>query len=148
MQVPPIEAASKVIEAFGYFPDFHDAEIIKLEINRNRTPEESYSTVSLTFTLHGWEMTSEITASGHFQLRKHHLITFRFDHIDEVKIQNFNHQNVISELSICKIEPVIDHALIQVDFGSCFGIEGGFRAVSGSVIDLVQCDEDAQPINS
>lgn len=146
MQVPALDGASKVLEAFGYFPTFHDGEIIDLHLNRNTTPEKDYPTVSIDFTLHGWELTSEITESGHYRLIKHHLIKFQFDHIDGVDLRYFNHQNVISGLSITKIEPPTDHALLQVEFGSCYGIEGGFRAISGSIIEVIPCDQDAAPI--
>ncbi len=145
MQEPPILGASKVIDAYGYFPTFHDGEILDLQLNRNSTPIEAYPTVTITFTLHGWEMTSEITPTGHYRLTKHHLIKFRFDHVDAVDLRYFNHQNVISELSIERITPPTDHALIRVEFGSCFGLEGGFRAISGSVVEVIPCDEDANP---
>jgi hypothetical protein len=146
MPTPSISGSTKVIDAFGYFPTFHDGEIIEIHLNRNTTPKEDYATVSITFVLHGWEMTSETTPSGHYRLTKHHLITFQFDHVDAVDLRYFNHQNVISELTIESIDPPTDHALLRVDFGSCFGIEGGFRAISGRVIDVIRCDEDANPI--
>ena len=59
MQAPPMDKASQVIDASGYFPTFHDGEILDLYLNRNSSPTEGYPTVPLTFTLHGWEMTSE-----------------------------------------------------------------------------------------
>jgi hypothetical protein len=145
MQAPPIDKASQVIDAFGYFPTFHDGEILDLYLNRDSSPTEGYPTVSLAFTLHGWEMTSEITPTGHYRLTKHHLVKFRFDHVDAVDLRFFNHQNVISELTIEKIEDPTDHAILRVDFGSCYGLEGGFRAISGSVLEIVPCDEDANP---
>lgn len=146
MHIPPIEGASKVIDAFGYFPTFHDGEIIELRLIRNTSPDESYPTVSITFTLHGWEMTSELTAIGHFVLTKRHLIKFRFDHIDAVNLLHFNHQNVISELVITGIDPPSGPARIKVEFGSCYGLEGGFTAVFGEVEGIVPCDENACPI--
>jgi hypothetical protein len=148
VQAPPIEGVSKVIDAFGYFPSFHDGEIIELHLLRNTTPHEDWPTVSLLFTLHGWEVTSEVTPEGFYRLTKHHLLKFRFDHVDSVDLRFFNHQNVISALSIERIEPPTDHALIQIEFGSCFGLEGGFRAVTGSVEDISPCDEEGIPIDS
>jgi hypothetical protein len=146
MQQPSIDGASKVIDAFGYFPTFHDGEVIDLYLNRNTTPGAEYPNVSITFTLHGWEMTSSLTPTGHYHLIKHHLIKFRFDHIDSVNLRYFNHQNVISQLSITKLDPPIDHALLEIDFGSCYGLEGGFRAISGSVMEVIPCDENATPL--
>ena len=131
MTTPAITDSSKVIEAFGYFPTFHDGEVIEIRLDRNTTPKKDYPTVSVIFVLHGWEMTSTITSSGHYEPTKHHLITFQFDHVDAVDLRFFNHQNVISELTIESIDPVTDHALLEVDFGSCHGLEGGFRAISG-----------------
>jgi hypothetical protein len=146
MQVPPIEGATKVVDAYGYFPTFHDGEILDLHLSRNSTPESDISTTSIGFTLHGWEMTSEVTPEGYYRLVKHHLVKFRFDHIDEVSIRDFNHQNVISELTITRIEEPTDHALIRVDFDGCYGIEGGFRAVSGAVEAIIPCTKTGQRI--
>lgn len=78
----------------------------------------------------------------------HGEIKFRFDHIDAVDLRYFNHQNVISDLSITQIEAPSDHAILRIDFGSCFGLEGGFRAISGSVVEVIPCDEDATPRRS
>lgn len=148
VQTSPIEEASKVIDAFGYFPTFHDGEIIELHLLRNTTPNEDYPTVTLLFTLHGWEMTSEVTPEGFYRTTKHHLLRFRFDHIDSVELRFFNYQNVISELTIEKINPPTDHALIRVKFGSCFGLEGGFRAVTGRLEEIVPCDKNGTPLTT
>lgn len=144
MPEPLIEGESKILSAFGYFPAFHDAEIIGLSLNRNATPELSYPTVSIEFTLHGWEMTSEITPTGHYRLSKHHLVRFRFDGVDEVDLRDFNHQNALFELKISEIDP--PGARLKVEFSSSYGLEGGFTAFSGAVLDVTPCDEDANPI--
>ena len=47
-----IEGEDKIVDAFGYFPTFHDGEILDLHLARNSTPESDYPTVSITFTLH------------------------------------------------------------------------------------------------
>jgi hypothetical protein len=146
MQVPPIEGVSKVIDVFGYFPTFHDGEVIDLHLSRNSDLTNDYPTTSVSFTVHGWEMTSEVTPEGFYRLVKHHLVKFRFDHIDRVNLRDFNHQNVISELLIEKIANPTDHALISVNFDGCYGIEGGFRAVSGVVVEVIPCTKKWQPI--
>jgi hypothetical protein len=144
MPEPLLEGESKILSAFGYFPTFHDAEIVVICLNRNSTPELAYPTVSIEFTLHGWELTSEITSTGHYRLSKHHLVRFRFDGVDEVDLRDFNHQNVLFELKIFEIDS--PGARLKVEFGSSYGLEGGFVAFSGAVLDVIPCDEYANPI--
>ena len=146
MHVPPISGVSKVINAFGCFPTFHDGEILDLQLVRNSTPDTDVSTASIRFTLHGWEMTSEVMPDGYFRLTKHHLVRFRFDHVDQVKISCFNHQNVISELFIEGISEPKDHALIRVELDGCYGVEAAFRAVTGTVEDVIPCSKDGRPL--
>ncbi|SHK20321.1 Immunity protein 50 [Rubritalea squalenifaciens DSM 18772] len=138
-ETPPLKNVHQVTEAFGYFPVFHDAEVISLSCHRGAPDTGS---PSIDFTLHAWEMTSELTESGHYQLGKHHLITFRFHGVDHVKLDHWNYQNVLFELIIREIEEPSDHALLTVDFSSSFGLEGGFRAISGEIISVTPCDED------
>lgn len=146
MNTPPIENASLFTEIYGHFPTFHDAEIIDISLDRNTTPSEDFPTVSLCFKLHGWEMTSELTESGHYKLVKHHLITFRFDGVDQVDLRHFNHQNALFGLQINEIKKPSDHALLEVVLESSFGLECSFRAIKGFITEVAPCDENGNKI--
>lgn len=136
--IPLIKDASKVIEVFGYFPMFHDAEVVSMVCSRGETDS---GIPTLEFTVHGWEMTSDVTDSGYYVLDKHHLIDFKFYGVDSVDLHHWNHQNVLFELIIKSVEKPSDHALLEVEFSSSFGLEGSFRASSGEIVGVRPCDE-------
>ena len=57
MEFPPelgtIEGAKNLRDWFGYWPSFHDAEVILLHLNRSDAS---------TLAVHTWEMTKEVDA--------------------------------------------------------------------------------------
>jgi len=140
--LPPITGSDKLIAAFGYFPTFHDAEITRMFLSRGE-PKNGNPTLELT--LHGWEMTSEVEDTGYLKLIKHHLVDFKFHCVDHVRLVGWNHQNVLFELIIKAIDHPVDHALIEIDLSSSYGLEGSFRAVSGEVLDVRPCDNNGVP---
>lgn len=136
--LPPIEQTKLVTDAFGYFPTFHDAEIVSLHLERGKA---DFGTPLLEFSVHCWETTSEKTKEGYFKQEKNHLISFRFTGVDAVKLDSWNHQNVLFELVISKISKPKGNALIKVELSSSFGLEGSFTAMSGEVFSCIPCDE-------
>ncbi|MGB1126058.1 MAG: Imm50 family immunity protein [Phycisphaeraceae bacterium] len=142
--LPPIVGAQKVIDVFGCFPAFHDAEIVHMAFSRGE-PDACAPTID--FTLHGWEMTSDVEESGHLKLIKHHLVDFRFFGVEYMKLDGWNHQNVLFELIIKTIEQPTDNTLIEVELSTSFGLDGNFRAVSGEVLDVRPCDADGVPVS-
>tara|TARA_B100000614_G_scaffold256097_1_gene274124 strand:- start:47 stop:508 length:462 start_codon:yes stop_codon:yes gene_type:complete len=142
------KGGSKVTDAFGYFPTFHDAEVIWVTLNRNSSPGVEWPVPTLEFLLHGWEMTSEVNEKGFYVLTKHHLVHFKFSGIDHMNLQHFNHQNAIFELSITEIEKPTDHAKLEVQISHAHGLNGAFRAVSGEVLSVTPCDADGFPTQS
>ena len=140
-----LKGESKITDAFGYFPTFHDAEVIWLTLNRNSSPGVEWPDPTLEFVLHGWEMTSEVNEKGYYVLTKHHLVHFIFSGIDHVDLKNFNHQNAIFELLIGEIENQTDHAKLKIEICHANGLIGTFRAVSGEVLSVTPCDDSGFP---
>ncbi|AOH83762.1 hypothetical protein AWL63_07055 [Sphingomonas panacis] len=50
--------------------------------------------------VHVWRTNSDITESGHFRLDRHALVTFTIQGTKNVKLNGWNHQNVLSELFV------------------------------------------------
>ncbi len=70
-----IKNANLVSSAMGYWPSFHDAEIIDFE-----TVGET-----VTVKIHVWEMTSEVDDAGFFGKRNHHMVTLIADGVTHVE---------------------------------------------------------------
>jgi hypothetical protein len=110
-------------DVFDYFPSFHDAEVLRIILDRGdkgRLP-------TLEAQIYVFEMTSEIK-DGKYVLKNHTLVTFQFVEIDELSLDGFNHQNVLSALSINNISDQQSESLkFEVHFGGIFGVDVRFR---------------------
>lgn len=118
MQLPPqceaIHGAKELHGWFGYWPNFHDAEILSLHLNRAGTS---------TMNIHTWEMTKEVDTKGFYVLSKHVVVAFAMKEIFDLSLNGFTQQNVVSSLGIEKVEN--GYRLI---LGDCFGLGGRIDA--------------------
>ncbi len=71
-----IDGSKLIFDWFGYWPSFHDAEIIS--INLQRVSSDDLQSSSLFALVHAFEMTSEVIETGHYKLIKHCVIEFEF----------------------------------------------------------------------
>lgn len=61
-----IVGSEKLTAIFGYWPSFHDAEVLELHFWRGniRTEKGIYDFPVLTLTIHVWELTKEVNPQG------------------------------------------------------------------------------------
>jgi hypothetical protein len=145
-----IQGSDKLTSIFGYWPSFHDAEVIEIHFWRGDidTDNSKYVFPVLTAKLHLWEMTREVNPEGYLVLHHHTLARLRFYDIDDFKMEGFNHQNAILGLSITSHErsegpsPSFD-----VHFDPAFGMGATFRCSSIEVLDAVPCTENGSEIS-
>ena len=109
-----VPGAAELFSWFGYWPSFHDAEIVSLILNRN-----DYSTLQL----YAYHMTDAIDDRGFFVLEKHVLVNFRMEEISSLSLLDFNSQNVIFGLGLSRVE-----AGFQIDIDPCYGMSGTIAA--------------------
>ena len=64
---PDIPGAADVIAWFGYWPRFHDAEVLSITLD---------ASAGARVVIRAFEMTTEVDASGHYVLAKHCVVTF------------------------------------------------------------------------
>jgi hypothetical protein len=106
----PVPGASDLVSWFGYWPSFHDAEV--LSIHLNRSGESSIA-------IHTWHRTNQVDEHGYFVTTKHVVVTFVLEGIQTVQLNDFNHQKAISGLSLEEIE-----AGYRLTLHPCFGAQG------------------------
>src|SRR5688572_8360888 len=94
-----IAGADKLLAVFGYWPSFHDAEVVRITLDR-RSPAGELVDPTLDALIHTWEMTDAVNEAGSYVLRHHVLVHLRFQGIDELQLEAFNHQNVLFGLTI------------------------------------------------
>jgi Immunity protein 50 len=132
-----VEGSDKVERILGRWPDFHDAEV--LSITLDRAPAEAGPTVQIA--VHAFEMTKDVDASGHYVLRNHVLVTFVLHNAEVVRLEGFNQQNVLDGLSFTKPEkPVADTMVVEVELESSFGVSAIFQCARVEVVSVEPCE--------
>jgi hypothetical protein len=113
IEIENIHGALELHEWFGYWPDFHDAEILSLHLNRKGTS---------SLRVHAWHTTKEVDVKGHYVMAKHIVIEFIFENVSELTLNGFSQQNVISGLGIEKIG-----SGFRVTLGECYDLAGSIE---------------------
>jgi hypothetical protein len=98
---PDIRGGNDVIDWFGYWPTFHDAEVLSITLSRS---------LGARVEIHAFERTAEVDARGYFVLAKHSTVIFSLkgfaldsQGIANTRVDHFNHQNVLSGVGIDKV---------------------------------------------
>jgi Immunity protein 50 len=87
--IQTIPGAQQLFDWFGYWPSFHDAEVLSVELNRSGLSK---------VRVHAFRATSDVNSKGHCVLDKHCIVTLLLDEIGGVDLADFNHQNAITRL--------------------------------------------------
>jgi hypothetical protein len=82
--------AEEVVEWFGHWPDFHDAEVLSVQLSRD---EESSLVVQAS-------LYSQLDDSGRFTPTRTAVVTFAMNEISDISLEDFSSQNVIASLSL------------------------------------------------
>jgi hypothetical protein len=116
--------ADKLVSVYGRWPSFHDAEIETVIMDR-RGP-------FIQIRLEAHERTDELTEEGVYRRLKRCVITFRFTDVENLALDDFNHQNVIAEMVMHRGEKV------KVEIQGIFGMSAQFQC-SDVIVDDVDC---------
>jgi hypothetical protein len=123
MEFPPeladIEGAKDLFDWFGYWPSFHDGEVIEMQLCRS-----SLSSIKI----HTWETTKEVDAQGYNVMTKHVVVGFLFKGISTLSLSGFNNQNVLSGLAVEKADRGF-----RLILDECYGLAGTIEANEISV---------------
>ena len=105
-----ITGARELYDWFGYWPSFHDAEVVTLHLDRAG---------SSSLAVHTWEMTKEVDALGHYVLRKHVVVKFVMDDISNLSLEEIKRQNVVFGIQISR-----EDESFKLVLHPCYGITG------------------------
>ena len=116
-EAPDIPGAQDVIAWFGYWPTFHDAEVLSISFDRLS---------GCLVSVHAFEMTTEVDRSGRYVLVKHAVVTFCMEGfpvdksgISNTRIEFFNCQNVLSSACVNRLPEGYELVL-----EGCHGVDG------------------------
>jgi hypothetical protein len=141
-----IQNVELVINAFGKFPSFHDAEVIRITLEREY---DGAKCPALHALIRGFAYTPIENDPDKKFLRTNYDVNLIFTDLFGLKLENFNHQNVLGELTISDFsrdhldrlrgddrllglvsKQQIDDLRFYVKFEYCFGIEAEFLCES------------------
>lgn len=144
--VQNIHGGNMLVDIFGYWPSFHDAEVIWLKLDRTSHTQERYRP-TLEALIHVYEMTNEVDANGYYVLRNHTLAHLRFNGVAELYIEDFNYQNALMGLSLTdESDRQMQRVKWSVRFDSAFGVDASFQCYSVEVDSVVSCDKAGEPL--
>jgi hypothetical protein len=128
-----VSNATALTRIFGRWPSFHDAEVVRVILDR-----EPASGPSLLAMIHVFEMTSEVDPAGFYVLKHHTLVTLRFEDILLENLKWFNNQNVLWDLEIIPVDPDANEGRgLRVEMPSSHGLEAAFLC-RRAVVDAVE----------
>jgi hypothetical protein len=104
---------AELVEFYGEFPSFHDAEIVSVHLNRIGISQ-------IVINLSSWDTTSRGKSGG--------VVTLSLEGIDDLELDGFSHQNVINGMALETAE-----AGFEIKLWPCFGISGSIRARKVSI---------------
>ena len=127
-----VEGAERLVEIFGAWPSFHDAEILELRLDRMGRGEFEGPTLDIRF--HLYEGRQDASLPSGVRWFNHTQATLRFENVKDIELTGFNHQNAILDLGFAD-EGVHPSApglrAIRVSIQQAFGLGGSL--LCGSV---------------
>jgi hypothetical protein len=144
-----IVGSGKLTNIFGYWPSFHDAEILDLHFWRGdiQTDKGVYNFPVLTLRVHLWELTNKVDPKGFLILQHHTLTTLRFYDVNDFQMQGFNHQNAMMRLAVSSEQRTDGPSpYFAVVVEPAFGMEASFKCLRMEVVEAIQCSDDGKVI--
>jgi hypothetical protein len=105
-----ITGAQELYDWFGYWPDFHDAEVVKLRLD----PAAPSSLV-----VHTWQMTNEVNTQGFYELTKHAVVEFGLQGISNVNLVDWWEHSILLDLGVEKTDTGF-----RLSFSASYGLSG------------------------
>jgi hypothetical protein len=143
-----IFGGQKLTAIFGYWPSFHDAEVLDVHLWRGRVDPSrkifKFPVLTLKMLVH--ELTNEIDPTGHMILQHQTLTTLKFRGFTQLHLNNFDYQNMITGLSIFVrqgAEGSKPSFCVEIENGDS-GMTASFDCLEIEVIDASPCGKDGE----
>lgn len=112
-----------VIDAFSYWPGFHDSPVLRFESGDD----------AIELELEAWETSDEVDEGGYFKLIKKHGIGFRFSGLVSKDLERFEPSNILFCLGFSPQADFEREGYFTVELDSAISGDGGFCARRGEV---------------
>lgn len=113
-----IDGWASVLDWFGYSPNFHDSEVMGMQLFRKPS--------IMTVSIHLWRTdATRLDELGYFFTDLHAVVTFTLHGVSSVNLNNWNHQNVLSRIRFATRGP-----LVVMSLEGTYGVDGEIVADS------------------
>jgi hypothetical protein len=109
-----IENSNLIIDHFGYWPTFHDSEIISITFERTLDK----GTSSALLRVYSFEMTDKVV-NRFYKLIKHCFVDIEISDLVKTEMDGFNHQNAVLALEFGR-----EGDNVFCNMVSAYGVEG------------------------
>ncbi len=131
MQIEKVFRNSElVVNWFGEWPSFHDSEVVAVRLDR-ASPTLG-NAPSLEIDIH---LFKGRPVAGKIRFEKHCVVTFGFSDVLGLRLEGFNHQNVVWDLQIS--ETGSSEAPYRCELPGSFGVDAAFDFSSAVILALV-----------
>jgi len=121
----------KLLERFGHWPSFHDAEVISVRLERDRG--EPLTGPVLTFVFHLFR----IEVAPDDPARDNTVTSICFREVESLRLFDFNHQNAISGLAIATSYcQKLSGPIFSVEIKPGFGLSCSFSCTQIEVLSV------------
>lgn len=114
--------AALLMDRFGTWPSFHDAEVIRIELSRK--PD-----VAISMEVYLFATSSQLDDRGYYRREQESIVTFIFRGVQELTLLDFNEQNVLQELAISRQED----GNLRVQIFASYGLNGSFLCANAEI---------------
>ena len=105
-----IDGAQELYTWFGYWPDFHDSEVIKFRFDLSAPS---------SLVLHTWEMTNQVDSKGYYEQVKHVVVEFTLGGVSALSLEQPLDHSILLDLGIDKTETGF-----RMSFSAAYGLSG------------------------
>ena len=109
-----IAGAQELYDWFGYWPDFHDAEVLKFRLDL---------AAPSTLLVHTWEMTNRVNLQGYYELVKHAVVEFVLQGVSNVNLVDLWEHSILLDLGMDRTETGF-----RLSFSAAYGLSGTIEA--------------------
>lgn len=123
-KLPPVRNRERLIAALGYWPSFHDADVLSASREGDRC----------VVLLHVFRMTNEVDERGYFVLTGHHRVHLELTGVSECSLPSGYESDTLFELRFDGSE-----GAVTVSFNSVTDQDWRVSCREVCVIDVVPC---------
>ena len=114
VELESIAGAQELYDWFGYWPDFHDAEVTKFQVELGKPS---------SLVIHTWEMSSRVDTLGYYERTKPVVVEFVLDGVSTLKLADPWVHSILLEIVIEKSD-----IGFRLDLSSSYGLAGTIEA--------------------